>query len=491
MHQGAYTGARPVSLVGTSVSIPNEEVAAKVRDNAIRFYDSIDEDEDAYENEFEDGTCTEDSWPSDYDVPEAECLRKTFKMYHNKNPLLCPVARMIAVGLHRNAFAASSIRSAEAILRSKRKTCIIFRRKEAILKEPMFREPARNKGQVTSVGPVEPLRPQTAARYLKRLGRDVGLEQSLTQSCIRRGTGNAVDSAGTIGERDQVMGHSHSGIFQFYINPNVKCDFQAAFLDEPSDDVLVKMLGNMSLTRDRLAPTRLGPDDARAIEEHPTVARLRLRRDASTDTLKRLRRGFERGVDEGKRYFMGNDTRELDEEDDQLLEDEAKVKSGIVYALEERARITDLLSSPVVDLDEPGALDRRIELIRLIKELCGRREVRRRGTAPNPTLLQTKKEGEDVAFAPPLECDARQCLFCIGDEPMPVSQRMFCYSRPAKMMDHIEKDHLDQFEAEAKIPCPHPTCRKDRVVLDGVLHFKAHAQGVHKITLRLPKAARF
>lgn len=318
------------------------------------------------------------------------------------------------------------------------------------------------------------------------------------------------------------MGHSHSGIFQFYINPNVKCDVQAAFLDEPSDDVLVKMLGNMSLTRDPLAPTKLGPHDARAIEEHPTIARLRLRRDAFTDTLKRLRRGFERCVDEGeeveklvnlrkdaeaalrrkkkqlhdrmlkkarKRYFMENDTRELEEEDDQLLEDEAKTKPGIVYALEERARIANSLCSPVVDLDEPGALDRRIELIRDMKELCGRREVRRRDTAPNPALPQTKKE-EDVAFAP-LVCDAHQCLFCIGDEPMPLSQRMFCYSRPAKMMDHIEKDHLDQFEAEAKIPCPHPTCRKYQVVLDGVLHFKAHALRVHKITLRLPKEPPF
>lgn len=118
-------------------------------------------------------------------------------MYQNKNPLLCPIARMVAIGLHRNAFAASSIRSVEAILRAripKRKACITFRWNEAILKEPVFREPTRNKDRATLVGPAEPLRPRTAARYLKRLGRDVGLEQSLTQSCIRRGTGNAVDS---------------------------------------------------------------------------------------------------------------------------------------------------------------------------------------------------------------------------------------------------------------------------------------------------------
>jgi hypothetical protein len=104
---------------------------------------------------------------------------------------------MIAVGLHHNAFAASSIRGPEAILRARiptRKKCVIFRWKKAKLKEPVFREPARGRDQTLSVSSAIPLRAQTAARYLKRLGRDVGMEDSLTQSCIRRGAGNAVDS---------------------------------------------------------------------------------------------------------------------------------------------------------------------------------------------------------------------------------------------------------------------------------------------------------
>lgn len=115
-------------------------------------------------------------------------------MYQNKNPLLCPIARIVAIGLHHNAFAASSIRSPEAILRARipsRKNCRIFKWKESMLRQPLFREPARNNRATNTV---EPLRAQTAARYLKRLGRDAGLEQPLTQSCIRRGAGNAVDS---------------------------------------------------------------------------------------------------------------------------------------------------------------------------------------------------------------------------------------------------------------------------------------------------------
>jgi hypothetical protein len=326
--------------------------------------------------------------------------------------------------------------------------------------------------------------------------------------------------AGTVGERDQVMGHSHSGIFQFYINPNVKCDVQAAFLDEPSDKVLMKVLGSMSLTRDPLAPTKLKPDDARAIAEHPTVVKLRQKRDALTKKIKGFQQRLELGDSvEGeiellkdskktteadlrkkkkmlrdrrmkkdrKRYFAENDTRALEEGDDPLLEDEDENKPTMVYALEERASIVALLCRLPVCLDEPDALDRRIPLVRYMKELCGRREARRRGITPNLALPQINSKGENVTLSTPLECNARQCLFCIGDKALPVSQRMFCWCRPAKMMDHIEKVHLDPLKLDSRISCPHPGCQSNEVVLHGISHLKRHAQEVHKITLRLPK----
>jgi hypothetical protein len=329
------------------------------------------------------------------------------------------------------------------------------------------------------------------------------------------------DSA-TVGERDQVMGHSHSGIFQFYINPNVKCDVQAAFLDEPSDKALMKVLGSMSLTRDPLAPTKLQPDDAHAIAQHPAVIKLRQQRDGLTKKIKGFQQRLELGDSvEGEikllknlkktveadlrkkkkmlrdhrlkkhrqRYFAENDTRALEEGDDLLLEDEDKNKPTMVYALKERASIVALLCRPSLGLDEPDAPDRRILLVRHMKELCGRREARRRGKAPDPTLPQAKSEDEYVNSLTRLECNARQCLFCIGDEALPVSQRMFCWCRPAKMMDHVEKVHLGPLKPASEVPCPHPGCRSKEVVLHGISHLKRHALEVHGITLRLPKVA--
>lgn len=104
---------------------------------------------------------------------------------------------MVAVGLRNNAFAAENIRDPKQILRAKvpaRKLCRIFRWKESKLNEPIFREPECRRGRTsTSEKSPVPLRAETSRRYMKRLGRDVGLEQPLSQSCIRRATGNAVD----------------------------------------------------------------------------------------------------------------------------------------------------------------------------------------------------------------------------------------------------------------------------------------------------------
>lgn len=184
---------------------------------------------------------------------------------------------------------------------------------------------------------------------------------------------------------------------------------------------------------------------------------------------------------------MENDTRELDRESDPSLEDEEAKPATTSYALEERASIARMLCKPPLNLHEPGALKQRCELLRTMTKLCRRREIRRRPVAFEPAASQTIQEDSLTASSFLLVCDPRQCLFCIGDKRLSLAQRMFCYSRVAKMMDHIEDEHLRRFAPDATIPCPHPVCRKEGVRLDGVLHFKRHALDIHSIKLRLPK----
>jgi len=58
------------------------------------------------------------------------------------------------------------------------------------------------------------------------------------------------------------------------------------------------------------------------------------------------------------------------------------------------------------------------------------------------------------------------------------------FSRPAKMMDHIES-HL-RMEPGPTIACRHPVCEATREVLENVGEFKLHVKEKHGITLRDP-----
>lgn len=275
----------------------------------------------------------------------------------------------------------------------------------------------------------------------------------------------------------------------------------------------------MSLTCDPLAPTRLSLDDARAIQQDSKVAKLRKRRDAASKKLKEmrgdngqfgdaqdqerllrlknaeaaLRRKKKRLYDhrlknKREKYYLENDTRELEDGNGSLHQDEDKGKnSSMTYALKERACVAAMMSRPPADLTESDNLDQRIDRIREMTKLCSRREARRRNVASSSGRLEVVAEDTVSLFSLPLECNPSQCLFCIGDERLPPEHRTFCWSRPAKMMDHIEDQHLKSLALDAKILCPHPRCRESGVVLDGVSHFKSHALGIHKIRLRVLK----
>ena len=75
------------------------------------------------------------------------------------------------------------------------------------------------------------------------------------------------------------MGHRNARTFEFYRNQSVKCDVQAAFLGLPSEETLIKAVGQMSLTVDLRAPTELTDEQKKTLAEHPTVGKLRKKRD--------------------------------------------------------------------------------------------------------------------------------------------------------------------------------------------------------------------
>lgn len=98
--------------------------------------------------------------------------------------------------LYDEVFAAESLRNDSHIFGAKipsGKRCRQLKTKRTVLDTPVFREPGRAEDWYrTSL--TEPLRSGTWLRYLRRLGGNTGVEQSLTQFCARRGLVNAVNS---------------------------------------------------------------------------------------------------------------------------------------------------------------------------------------------------------------------------------------------------------------------------------------------------------
>ncbi|KAI9808022.1 MAG: hypothetical protein M1827_007547 [Pycnora praestabilis] len=182
----------------------------------------------------------------------------TFLFREEDDPIFCPITHILTLAFVDHAFEAPSLRSVEQIfgLRIlKPVNCIQLHWKESMKKIPVFRQAVRAaNGFKTS--PNKALRYSTFDHYLERLRYATGFEEKLASYCVRRGTGNAVDGTATKAVRDQVMRHnSNSNIFQAYLNQRVKFDVQAAFLECPSADGLLRAFAHMSLTCDPRAPT--------------------------------------------------------------------------------------------------------------------------------------------------------------------------------------------------------------------------------------------
>lgn len=98
----------------------------------------------------------------------------------------------------------------------------------------------------------------------------------------------------------------------------------------------------------------------------------------------------------------------------------------------------------------------------------------------------------------PLVCKKTQCIFCVGNEVLPLKDRTKSFCRPAIMMDQVEDVHLRRIPAGQTAVCRHPKCtpkcshhpectskcKSNGLVFNNMMHFKNHVQTVHGISLR-------
>jgi hypothetical protein len=162
----------------------------------------------------------------------------------------------------------------------------------------------------------------------------------------------------------------------------------------------------------------------------------------------------------------------------------------IQHQLPERSRLQEVMCDFRKDLSPLEIVRRRICAVDFSVALCSRQEIPRRldtrpqsssteGSSEDSLTEDSSTESSRTSPEPdpvPLICEKTQCIFCIGKPGVST------FSRPAKMMDHVES-HLRKEPAET-IACRHPVCMAEGLVLDNVMHFKNHVQRVHGISLR-------
>jgi Protein of unknown function (DUF3435) len=71
------------------------------------------------------------------------------------------------------------------------------------------------------------------------------------------------------------MNHQDAHIYQAYINENVGCDTQSAFLGRPSQRAIIDEFSTMGYRRDRRAPTELTDAERESLKNHPSILELR------------------------------------------------------------------------------------------------------------------------------------------------------------------------------------------------------------------------
>ena len=87
--------------------------------------------------------------------------------------------------------------------------------------------------------------------------------------------------------RSQAMGHVNGSIYEkSYRNQVVDADIVSAFLETPSDEALMKLMGHMSLTRDPNAPAEPTSAQRREIQADVEVVAAKRLVDISTKDIR-------------------------------------------------------------------------------------------------------------------------------------------------------------------------------------------------------------
>ncbi|KAF3352302.1 Heat shock protein, putative [Verticillium dahliae VDG1] len=434
--------------------------------------------------------------------------------------IFCVVSTILALALHDDAFDAPYLTDAAAIFRSKPphfKHSTPLRWKRSMLLRPVFR---RYRG--AELCDDEAMLYSKLRDDISQQSLDSGHEKRWTPRFARRGAGNAANGDAPDSVRDQIMRQDPRFMtFQSaYLNENANFDIQNAFLEEEKESQLFRLFAHVSLTRDPRATADMVPDEVWAnLAPDPEITELEeqraqlkqgkyriegsenegeIRQISNTIRTKRAQRDKQVVKEYREDYFYNRPTWDIELQ--ARGEEEEYIEPDIDVHIPERARLANILCHQPDGLTDDQLLERRIEAVQLMVDLCDKHETVKRQRIQRAKFIPTVKSESPEAESEhrpktdrfPLLMQVSQCPDCIGDERLSFEERTFRYSRPTVRNDHFDDQHLVERERAQrrgeKMVCKHPTCRVLNHGQDlefySMDHFRAHVQKVHHIALR-------
>ncbi|CAI9635546.1 unnamed protein product [Alternaria burnsii] len=393
---------------------------------------------------------------------------------------------------------------------------------------PVFRKATRTV-HGWDISPHEPLPYSTLLPWVRTLGEVTGFAQVTRPYSLRYAGGKAFNEngkscdpvyaryvvhdvvltccVGNVSEAMQnlMMGHASISTFlKHYLSRRITVDTQAVVRGIQPQTAFMRAACTMSRSIDLRRPRRLTQEQSASVDEDPSVRFLLDRRDqlkrkvpnatkhpeyktlVSKISQERQRRRhallkavkerweFEQPVRDVERQLAGLDA----------IDDSEPIHNIMLPAQEELAN--SILSKPGTTIEEET--DRRNGAIRAVTLYCGIEEggmypVQKAGRSRNialPTKSQLRYDEEALEAAKvSVYKDERPkiCFLCLGNERLPLAQRIHSFSTPGDLTKHFGRKHLRNIKSSEGLSCS--LCK---VFLADKKHLQRHAERIHRTT---------
>ncbi|KAJ6199964.1 C2H2 finger domain protein [Bipolaris maydis] len=408
--------------------------------------------------------------------------------------LFSPHVFLLGLLFRDRAFAANNLTSPEELSRLKippGRNKLPLRLNRTLDDVPVFRKAVQTLNG-WDVSPTEPLPYSTLLPWIRTL---VTRPYSL-----RYAGGKAFNENGNVSEAMQnlMMGHASIATFlKHYLSRRITVDTQAV-----PQAALMRSACTMSRSIDRCRPRRLTEEQSASVDDDPSICSLLNQREHLKRTLRnptkqpkykalttkinqeRQRRRhallkdvkeqweFEQPVRDVERQLAGLETND----DLELVHD---------IMLPAQKKLCDsVLSKPGATIEEEVA--RRNCAIYAVTLYCGIEEggmspIRKGGRSRNAALPAKSQPGHEQELLELAKVSVykekrpRVCFLCLGNEGLPLAQRIYAFSTPGDLSKHFSRKHLKNIQTRRDL-----SCKLCMVPLVDKTHLQRHAEEIHR-----------